>query len=85
VDAPVSSNVSASLPLRCLQESEAEWGTKLQALSSQKAFDEAVASGGPAVVDFYAPWCGKCRQIAPFVDSLADKYPGVVSAPAPVL
>lgn len=60
-----------------VQESEAEWGSKLSALTSKPAFDKAIASGKPVVVDFYAPWCGKCRQLAPFVDDLVDKYPGV--------
>lgn len=33
----------------------------------------------PVVVDFMAGWCGKCRMIAPFVDELAEKHPGLVS------
>lgn len=28
----------------------------------------------PTVIDFYADWCGPCRQIAPLFDQLADKY-----------
>lgn len=27
-----------------------------------------------------AAWCGKCRQMGPFLDTLVDKYPGVVGA-----
>mmetsp|Transcript_2456 Transcript_2456/g.3885 ORF Transcript_2456/g.3885 Transcript_2456/m.3885 type:complete len:338 (+) Transcript_2456:325-1338(+) len=33
-----------------------------------------------AVVDFVAPWCGKCRQIMPFVNKLAAAHPGVTFA-----
>lgn len=36
------------------------------------------AGDKPVVVDFMAGWCGKCRMIAPFVDELAEKHPGLV-------
>jgi len=32
----------------------------------------------PVVMDFYATWCGPCRQLAPTVDSLADQYAGKI-------
>jgi thioredoxin 2 len=30
----------------------------------------------PVMVDFYADWCGPCKMMAPFVDSLAARYQG---------
>jgi thioredoxin 1 len=48
----------------------------VQQVSDSSFEADVLQSDLPVLIDFWAPWCGPCKQIAPVVDELAKEYAG---------
>jgi thioredoxin 1 len=51
---------------------------KINEIEPQSFSREVLQAPTPVLVDFYAPWCGPCKMLAPILDSLAGEYAGRV-------
>jgi thioredoxin 1 len=52
--------------------------SKPQNVNDSEWDSEVLKADTPVLVDFWAPWCGPCRMVAPIVDELATEYDGQV-------
>jgi len=46
------------------------------AITAANFEEEVINSTTPVLIDFWAPWCGPCKMITPFIDQLAAEYEG---------
>lgn len=47
---------------------------------TQENFEEVIHNSPMIIIDFWAPWCGPCKNFGPVFEDISDKYPDIVFA-----
>jgi len=53
--------------------------SKVREISDAAFEGDVLKSDSPTLIDFWAPWCGPCRMVAPIVEELSEEYAGKVN------
>ncbi len=52
---------------------------KIKVVTDSSFEADVINSSQPVLVDFWAPWCGPCKALAPVLDEIADDYDGKIT------
>jgi len=67
----MSENMEKKVP-----ETSGEGHDLVKQITDDEFEQEVIKSEIPVFVDFWAPWCGPCRMVAPIIEELAKQYAG---------